>query len=183
MIDGLHVTVERSRRRTLSLSVTRKLAVLVRAPLLLTDAALGTFVRQHRRFVDDHLTLQAQRNENAEAHPFDTAAAEALKPRAGQLVRERLSVYGPRMGLEPTGVRITSAKTRWGSCSGKNRLCFSARVALLPLDALDYIVVHELAHLAVKNHGPHFYALVARFLPDYRRRIALVRRAEQELGC
>ena len=83
--------------------------------------------------------------------------------------------YAALMGVRPVGVTITAAKTRFGSCSAKNRLCFSLYLMRYPEDAVDYVVVHELAHIRHHNHSPAFYALVARFMPDYRRREALLR--------
>ena len=79
------------------------------------------------------------------------------------------------MGLTPTGVRITGARRRFGSCSAKNSLCFSWRLMLYPQAAVDYVVVHELAHIAHKNHGPAFYACIAAVLPDYKARIRLLK--------
>lgn len=79
------------------------------------------------------------------------------------------------MNLYPTGLKITSARTRFGSCSGKNSICFSWRLMDYPEPAIDNVVVHELAHIAHKNHGPQFWALVERYLPDYRARRAMLR--------
>ena len=83
--------------------------------------------------------------------------------------------YARLMGVQPAGVRITGARTRFGSCSGSNRICFSWRLMDYPEAAVDYVVVHELAHIVHKNHGPQFWALVARYLPDWRARRALLR--------
>ena len=77
--------------------------------------------------------------------------------------------------MYPTGITITSARTRFGSCSGKNRLSFSWRLMQYPDEAIDYVVVHELAHIAHKNHGPDFHSCVAAVLPDHRERRALLR--------
>ena len=71
------------------------------------------------------------------------------------------------MGVQPTGVRITAAVTRWGSCSVKNRICYSFRVMLLPETLRDYIVVHELSHIRQKNHSADFYAEGMRYLPGF----------------
>ena len=79
------------------------------------------------------------------------------------------------MGLQPTGVTVTGARKRFGSCSGKDRICFSWRLMLYPPEAIDYVVVHELAHIRHKNHSKAFYDLVASVLPDYREREALLR--------
>ena len=79
-----------------------------------------------------------------------------------------------RIGTE-SGITITAARTRFGSCSPKNRLCFSWRLMAYPEEAIDYVVVHELAHLVHRNHGPEFYALVASILPDHKQRRALLK--------
>ena len=79
------------------------------------------------------------------------------------------------MGVTPTGLKITTARKRWGSCSGKNSLCFSCFLMDRPEAAIDLVVVHELCHIQVKNHGPAFYALLERYLPDWRERKQLLR--------
>lgn len=64
---------------------------------------------------------------------------------------------------------------RFGSCSASNRLCFAWRLMRYPEAAVDYVVVHELAHIRYKNHGPAFYRLIASVLPDYKERIKLLK--------
>ena len=73
------------------------------------------------------------------------------------------------MGLNPTGISITRARTRYGSCSPKNRLNFSCFIMRLTPEEIDYVVVHELAHIKEKNHGRGFYSLVESFLPNYKK--------------
>ncbi|WP_022847089.1 MULTISPECIES: SprT family zinc-dependent metalloprotease [unclassified Desulfurobacterium] len=68
------------------------------------------------------------------------------------------------------GVKITRAEKRWGSCSRKNGLCFSYRVLMLPEEIIDYVVVHEIAHIREKNHSKRFWDLVESLLPDFRER-------------
>ena len=113
-------------------------------------------------------------------HPEQAAEApedylQALRRLAAEVIPQRVAVYSAVMGLTPAGVRITDAKKRFGSCSGQNRLCFSWRLMQYPPEAVDYVVVHELAHIRHHNHSPAFYALVARYMPDYRERQALLR--------
>ncbi|MCX6013893.1 MAG: M48 family metallopeptidase, partial [Chloroflexi bacterium] len=64
-------------------------------------------------------------------------------------------------------VRITSAQTRWGSCSGHGNLYFSWRLIMAPLEVIDYVVIHELAHIHMKNHSPKFWEKVESMYPDY----------------
>ena len=80
------------------------------------------------------------------------------------------------MQLFPTAVKINFAKTRFGSCSSKNSINFSAFLMLFPLEAVDYVVVHELAHIKYKNHQKEFYALVEKYMPDYKKRMALLKK-------
>ena len=87
-----------------------------------------------------------------------------------------MAYYSERMGLYPTQVRITGARTRFGSCSSQGHICFSWRLMQYPPEAIDYVVVHELAHIIHKNHGPDFWALVGQYMPDYKRRRALLRK-------
>ena len=91
------------------------------------------------------------------------------------MIPGRVEHFAARMGVRPTGVKITSAKSRFGSCSGKNSLCFSWRLMAYPPEAVDYVVVHELAHITVKNHSRAFYRLVEQYLPDWRERRELLK--------
>lgn len=86
-----------------------------------------------------------------------------------------MEYYSAVMNLYPTGVRITRAKKRFGSCSGKNSLCFSCFLMQYPLEAVDYVIVHELAHIRHRNHSKEFYDLIAGYMPDYKQREKLLK--------
>jgi hypothetical protein len=99
-----------------------------------------------------------------------------LKHKAKSIIPPKVEYFSNIMGVNPTGVKITSATTRWGSCNAMNGLCFSYRIMLLPDDLIDYIIVHELAHVKEKNHSKAFYAVVASYIPDYKDRQKRLRR-------
>ena len=145
--------VVRSRRRTVALQVDQSGSVIVRAPMALPAEEIRTFVEKHETWI--HRQQQRQVRYRAE-HPEPTPQEV--------------------MGVRPTGIKITSARTRFGSCSGKNSLCFSLYLMAYPPEAIEYVVVHELAHIRHKNHSPAFYAEVERYLPDWRHRQALLKR-------
>ena len=111
----------------------------------------------------------------AEHPPLSREEQEALRQRARQVLPPMVKLWAQRMGVTPTGVKITAAQTRFGSCSGKDSLCFSLHLMEYPLEAAEAVVVHELAHIRHKNHGPDFYALVRRTLPDYDSRIEILK--------
>lgn len=162
----------RSNRRTLALEV-RDGRVLVRAPQRLPRARIDTFVREHAAWIEKSLAKQQARRE-AHPEPDEKQRAEYIR-RAKTHLPERVACYAQIMGLHPAGITITGARTRFGSCSSKGRLCFSWRLMQYPPEAIDYVVVHELAHLVHRNHGPEFYALIESYLPDYKARRKLLR--------
>lgn len=87
---------------------------------------------------------------------------------AREQLERRVADYANRMGVRPTGLRITGAKGRWGSCSGKNSLNFSWRLILAPEPCVDYVVVHELCHILHHDHSTAFWQEVERWFPDWR---------------
>lgn len=162
----------RSSRRTLALEITREGRVLLRAPHQATQEQIDSFFRSRRAWLETHLERVEA---HLAAHPTpDAAQAQALRAKALEVLPGRVQYYGARMGLKPVSLTITGAKTRFGSCSSQGRISFSWLLMQYPREAVDYVVVHELAHLVHQNHGPEFYNLVASVLPDYRQRAALL---------
>ena len=93
---------------------------------------------------------------------------------AKSVLSAKAAKFAGRMAVSPTNLRITGAKTRWGSCSGKNSINFSWRLIMAVDDVIDYVVVHELAHIREHNHSPRFWSVVEGVLPDYEdRRVKL----------
>ncbi len=90
------------------------------------------------------------------------------KQQAFSVFSERVAFYANRYNFTPKQVKVTSARTRWGSCSPDGTLNFTWRLVMAPLDVIDYVVLHELAHLRVKNHSPRFWKLVESMDPDYK---------------
>ncbi|MBO5778329.1 MAG: M48 family metallopeptidase [Clostridia bacterium] len=163
----------RSKRRTAAFSITREGEILFRIPRWVTDQEAQRLIRDNQ----DKLRVLVEKWELSQATkpiyrdedipPLKALAAEKLPP--------RVEYWAKRMGLTPASVKITSAKTRFGSCSSRGSVCFSCFVMLYPDDAIDYVIVHELAHLKHLNHSAAFYRLVATYLPDYRRREAILK--------
>jgi predicted metal-dependent hydrolase len=85
-----------------------------------------------------------------------------------RITADLIQQYSQSHRFNPNRVRITSAMTRWGSCSGKNNLNFTYRLSMAPLSVIDYVVVHELVHLKVRNHSPDFWNVLAAIMPDYK---------------
>jgi predicted metal-dependent hydrolase len=90
-----------------------------------------------------------------------------LRDRARLAIEAEIASVAPALGVQPIGVSVRDQRTRWGSATRPGRLSFSWRLILAPPEALETVVVHELAHLRVFGHGPRFWALVAAHRPDH----------------
>ena len=95
---------------------------------------------------------------------------ELLRKRAGDIIPEKVKYFSKLTGLYPIGIKITGAKKRFGSCSGRNSLCFSYLLMRYPDDCIDYVVLHEIIHIKHHNHSRDFYDLLGHFMPDYKSR-------------
>ena len=106
---------------------------------------------------------------------------EWYKKEARRKLSERVDYYSNRLQLFPKGVKITSAQSRWGSCSRDNHLCFSWRLVMAPLSVLDYVLIHELVHIKEKNHSNRFWSSLESIIPDYKRHRRWLREHEKRL--
>ncbi|BDY11907.1 M48 family metallopeptidase [Hydrogenimonas cancrithermarum] len=105
--------------------------------------------------------------ENAIEAFYRTKAKEKIVP----LVRK----WQKKMGVVPAHVSFRKAQKRWGSCSNTDRLSFNYHVIKLPVNLIEYVVVHELAHIRYKNHSREFWSFVEKCMPDYRKRIERIK--------
>ncbi len=91
------------------------------------------------------------------------------KEEAKERIIGRIDYYSKRLQLFPKGVKITSAKYRWGSCSRDDRLSFSWRMIMASFSIIDYILIHELVHIKEKNHSKRFWNYLESVHPDYKK--------------
>ncbi|MDR1206501.1 MAG: M48 family metallopeptidase, partial [Peptococcaceae bacterium] len=89
--------------------------------------------------------------------------------------------FARQMGVAPSAVKVNGAATRWGSCSAKRSLNFSWRLMMAEDEVIDYVVVHELAHILEMNHSERFWAVVGRTMPGYRERKAKLKELQRKL--
>ena len=106
---------------------------------------------------------------DSQEKPLETFR-EFYRTKAQVRLKERVDYYKVKMGVEPGDIRVLDLKNRWASCSDKKCLNFHWKCLMAPLRIIDYIVVHELAHLKHKNHTDLFWGEIDRVLNDYRER-------------
>lgn len=162
----------RSKRKTVSISINDDLQIVVRAPEYAQKSELERFVNDNEKAIKKMLE---HKKAQLEKYNISDDDLQQIIKSAEDVIPQRVDYFSSLMGLKPTSVKITKAKKRFGSCSGRNSLCFSCYLMLYPMEAVDYVVVHELAHIAHHNHSKSFYDLIERYMPDYRQREKLLR--------
>lgn len=96
------------------------------------------------------------------------ALAAWFKRLAKKYITGRVEVLSQETGISYSSVRIGSARKRWGSCGGDGRLNFTWRLIFNPPEVIDYVIIHELCHVPVRNHSRRFWNKVESFVPDYK---------------
>ena len=166
-------TVIKSKRKTMAIEVNSDCNVIVRVPLRCTDKCAKEFAESKHEWIVRAVQKQKERQQG-KVIPNKELIIE-LKKKAEEILPDRVRYFAAIMGVEPTAIKITSAKKRFGSCNSKNSLYFSYMLMLYPQEAIDYVVVHELAHIKHKNHQTDFYNEIKKILPDYKQREKLLR--------
>lgn len=155
-IDGVgEVILEHSRRaRHINLSVKPFQGVRVAVPLRVSLRQAEAVARSRTAWLRKHLdrvaTIEKQALEFNAGNPIDAAGAR-------NTIVKRLHELAERHGFVPGKITIRNQKTRWGSCSSNHNISLNMRVAQLPTDLMDYIILHELVHTRIRNHGVQFW--------------------------
>ncbi len=162
-----------SKRKTIALCVRADGSVVVRAPLRTSDKVIRDFVEKNSLWLQ-----KAKKRAEDKKEIRSTASTEEeklLRQKAKEILPRKVEMYSSLAGVSPERITITGAKTRFGSCSGKNTISFSFYLMRYPEEAIDYVVVHELCHIIHHNHSKEFYKEIEKILPDYKEREKLLR--------
>ena len=168
-IDGLAVEVTRKRIKRMNMRIHEPDGrVTVSVPYIVSDREIIAFVRSKREWIDKGIRKVRTR---ALAHPQPETRAEkeALRKSLRRRIEARLPEIERRTGLSCGSWTVRDMHTRWGSCNTRtNHLNFSLMLATRTDHELDYVILHELVHTVVPGHGKVFYALMDRFMPDWK---------------
>lgn len=180
--------IQRSARRHKTLAIHVKAGqVIIKTPLWTSDAQIKALLQARQSWIHKHLQDQIHAAQpiqmvwkkgesilylgQAYALPenFERKALRAwLIQQATPLLMDRTAYFSKILGVSPQKVIVKEYKARWGSCSVENVIRYNWKIIQAPLEILDYLVVHELAHIKIKNHGQHFWSLVHSVLPHAR---------------
>lgn len=153
-----------SKRKTIAIYVRKDMSVEVRCPKNTKEKIIEDFVIRKQKWIEK--AREKIRSYNFDE--FEDENKEIFVKKCKEIIPTKVEFFSKLMNVTPSSIRIGNAKSYWGCCSGDNRINFSWRVAKLPEDIIDYIVVHELAHIKQHNHSKLFWKEIEKVLPNYK---------------
>lgn len=134
------------------------------------------------------ITLTPRKDDNTILLTVHTPSSDEIalaltlwyKKQARYILPKRCASWAKRMALMPQSVKVTSPKRQWGSCSADNVIRLNWRLIIMPEAIIDYVIVHELAHIKHKNHGSRFWNLVEAHIPNHKEKRATLRTWEKQ---
>ena len=165
-IDGIGlVRFHRSRRaRRVIISVSPTTGVRVSVPRHTSLQKALEFVDTKKRWIKKHLALIVQNEQRKQA--LGQTLQIINKTEAGEKITDRLHQLAEIHGFTCNKITIRQQKTRWGSCSPKNTISLNIKLALLPIELSDYVILHELVHTRIHNHSRRFWAELDKYVTD-----------------
>ena len=164
-------TLVRSKRKSVAIQVDADCNITVRAPLKLSQKEIDKILLEKKSWLEKTIISQCEKKKNIKEYSDEDI--KALREKAKEILPQKVKYYAKIMQVEPASVKINSAKKRYGSCSGINNLNFSLYLMEKDERFIEYVVVHELAHIRHHNHSKDFYRFVEQFMPDYKERMKL----------
>lgn len=177
----LEYELTRSKRKTLALYVRRDGRLEVRAPLRTSKAYIDDFVCQKQDWIESTRNKLAARREEKQIIRLTAGEVAQYKKQAKAYMQQKCQYFSDCMGVRCSEMKINGAKTRWGSCNRKGGINFTYRLLFVPEELIDYVVVHELAHLKEMNHSAGFWSIVEQTMPDYKARRKKLREYEHQV--
>ena len=155
----------RQTRKTLSLSFGKNAELIVKVPKNISDRSINEFLEKHKKWILEKKNLLEKNNQKFEIWDFflffwESFELKFYKKEAKKYISERILEICKKLKIDFNFLKITSARSRWGSCNSKKNISFSFRLILAPKNSIDYVIVHELAHLSKMNHSKAFWDLV-----------------------
>jgi predicted metal-dependent hydrolase len=166
---------ENARSRRVKLSVEIDGRVIVSVPSRKFLFLVPKFVADHEEWIE---LQRAKMQKIGPIVDLNGSAADFKKHKkiALEFLTKKVFEMNRLYNFRFTKISVRSSKGRWGSCSSDGALSFNYRLIKIPVELVEYVVAHEIAHLAEHNHGPRFWALVERAIPDYKKRRQALRK-------
>lgn len=169
-LEKFEYIIKKSRRTTISVQITPDQKLLVKAPAYTSIKEVEEFLREKRDWIIKQINrTKVTSQQAAQMGILSDKEIRKLKRDAKKIIPERVEYYAKLSSITYNRIFIRLQKSRWGSCSVEGNLNFNALLALMPLEVLDSVVVHELCHRRHMDHSKAFYDEVLKIFPDYKK--------------
>lgn len=195
--EMIQIHVQYAKRKKISLHIDAIGLITVKAPKGTSDEMILGAVERHGEWILDKLRKGREARQAPKAKEYQEEGkflflgkeyplhelitvgewdAEKLKlelkkfyfARLKKIVAERITVYQNQLRVKPKTIEIVESRTKWGSCSADKKLTFNYRLAMAPVEVIDYVIIHELCHLLHMNHDRSFWRRLGSVMPDYK---------------
>lgn len=161
--------IQKSRRRSIAVSVQPDNRVLVKAPYGTPERMVQEFLLTKKSWITNQIEKQTREVQKAESLGLlSDDEMKQIKKKARKILPERVEYWAKKIGVTYGRISIRLQSSRWGSCAQNGNLNFNCLLVLMPPEVLDCVVVHELCHRKYMNHSKDFYAEIDRVFPDYK---------------
>lgn len=182
-MQKLEIKITKSWRKSISMRFDKHWVLQVKAPKFLLTLQIDNFISKNQIWIDSQHNKILERKINKQHYlfwdildtgtiynfvPWEDNLVRFYKSEAKKYLKSRCDELAKKYGFTYKWVKITSATTRWGSCSSKKTINFSYRLIMAPKEAIDYVIIHELCHLREMNHWARFWKEVHDIMPEYK---------------
>ena len=177
VLEGIVITVTKKCIKNMYLRIKKEDGmVLISAPYQMSDLRIRRFAEERLPWIREYQEKYKELKQQKDLRPaLSEAEIRRRKVLLKAAVEKLIQKYEQLMRVQVSGVTIRQMKTRWGVCvPAKRQITFSLRLAEKPRAAVEYVVLHEYAHFVRADHSPAFWAVVARYMPDYKARRRLL---------
>ncbi|MCL6605408.1 MAG: M48 family metallopeptidase [Paenibacillus sp.] len=195
--NEIEFNVQYGKSKKISLHIDSAGRITIKAPKETSEEIITSVVKQHGKLILEKLQAIEKSRENPNAREYQEEGKflhlgkeyflnelietgeleeEELKKNlkkfyftsCKKIVGERIQRYQTELRVKPKSIEIVESRTKWGSCSSDKKLTFNYRLAMAPIEVIDYVIIHELCHLLHMNHDRSFWRKVGSIMPDYK---------------
>lgn len=159
-----------SQRKSLAISISNKGEVIVKAPKFIKERQIEIFLNQNMNWIERKRKEALKDLEKSHKLIINSKQKVEYKKEARKIFLEKLERISKEIDIKYQSFRLSSAKKRWGSCNSRGKINLNWRLILTKHELIDYVILHELAHVKHLNHSKNFWDFVKKYDPNYKQK-------------
>ena len=160
------IKVIKMKRKTMQIKIEKDLNVTVKVPYGTSEKVINEFIQNHKTWIENNIKKQKELNDSLISYTDEEI--KKMEDDAYKVIPPLVDYYSKLMGVTYSKLCLKHLKSKWGSCSSKGVIDINIRLMATNKEVLEYVIVHELAHLKYMNHSSSFYKFVEKYKPNYK---------------